>query len=250
MRLRELKDVYLNQDIYIVGAGPSVNLFPLDFFKGKICLSLNDTYKMHPAIRPIVIMNNPTYALQGHRDAPHHEYFKHMKYPVAKMTGRHRSSKNLDWDHPDLYCYDWSHQIDTKLWTMTKDTDYLYSAPEGCILHEGLQLAWIMGAKNIFVIGCDSRTMGGRHYANFNKDGFSADEAPKGAQKKPRNYDSYVYGAMIVSEFLKKKGVRVFNLSNIIGYHMVDEQYEVMSGNVPFDTVLDEVRKLEKWDLV
>ena len=29
MKLRELKDVYFNQDIYIVGAGPSVNLFPI-----------------------------------------------------------------------------------------------------------------------------------------------------------------------------------------------------------------------------
>lgn len=250
MRLRDLKDTYINQDIYIIGAGPSINLFPLDFLKGKVCLSLNDTYKMDPAIRPIAIMNNPTYAQVGHRFAPNHRNLKNIKYPVVKMTGRHRSSKNVDWDHPDYYCYDWSHKIDTDIWTMTKDTDYLYSSPEGCILHDGLQLAWIMGAKNIFVIGCDSRTLGGRHYANFDKDGFSDDEEPKGARPIPRNYDSYVYGAQIIIEFLKKKKVNVFNLSNIIGYHMVDEQYEILSGNTPIQSVLDEVSKLEKWDLI
>ena len=211
MRLRELKDIYLGRDIYIVGAGPSVNLFPKEFLRDKICLSLNDTYKMHPDVKPVVIMNNPAYAHAGHIEAPFHEYFKNMQYPVVKMTGRHRSSKNIDWDHPYYYCYDWSHNIDTDIWTMTKDTDYLYSSPEGCILHEALQLAWILGAKNIFVIGCDSRVLGGKHYADFDKDGFSADEAPKGFYKKERNYDSYVYGTLIVREFLKQKGVQQKN---------------------------------------
>ena len=249
MKLSELKDIYQYQDFYIVGAGPSVNLFPLDFLQGKICISLNDTYKMHPAVRPIGIMNNPTYAYTGHRRAPYHERFSQIRYPVVKMTGRHRSSKNIDWDHPDFYCYDWSHNIDTDMFQMTKDTDCLYSTPGGSILHEALQLAWIMGAANIFVIGCDSRTMGGRHYADFDKDGFSADEDPKGATRKERNYDSYVYGNLLVIEFLKSKGVRVFNLSNIVGYHLVDYQFEILKGTRPFATLFDEVRKLRKWDL-
>ncbi|MBI3315972.1 MAG: hypothetical protein HYZ87_03245 [Candidatus Omnitrophica bacterium] len=250
MRLRDLKDVYLGQDIYIVGAGPSVNLFPLGHLKDKICLSLNDTYKMHPAIKPIVIMNNPTYAQEGSRTAPFHENFKNIKYPVAKMTGRYRSWKGVEFGDPDFYCYDWSHKIDTDIWNMTKDTDYLYSSPEGCVLQEALQLAWIMGAKNIFIIGCDSRTMGGKHYANFDKDGFSADEEPKGPLKKTRNYDSYIYGTLIAMEFLKRKGVSVFYLSNLVGYHLVDYQFEVLKGSIPFQSVLDEVKKLPKWDLV
>ena len=250
MRLRGLIDVYLNQDIYIVGAGPSVNVFPMDFLKDKICLSLNDTYKMNPAVKPIVIMNNPTYAHAGSREAPFHEYFKHIKYPVVKMTGRYRSWKGVDWDDSYFYCYDWSHRIETELWTMKKDTDYLYSSPDGCILQDALQLAWIMGARNIFIIGCDSRTMGGRHYADFNKDGFSADEAPKGFYKKERNYDSYVYGTVLIKEFLRKQGVHVFNLSGIVGYHLVDTQFEVLKGAVPLESVINEVKKIPKWDPV
>ena len=250
MRLRELKDTYLNEDIYVVGAGPSVNLFPMDFLEDKICLSLNDTFKMHPAVKPIAIMNNPTYAHQGHRDAPLHPYFRNIKYPVVKMTGRYRSWKGVEWDDPYFYCYDWSHKIETDIWTMTKERDYLYSTPEGCILHDALQLCWILGARNVFLIGCDSRTMGGRHYADFNKDGFSADEEPKGYFKQNRNYDSYVYGTLIAIEFLKKKGVRVFNLSNIVGFHLIDYQFDVMKGNIPLSALLEKVRKIQKWDLV
>lgn len=250
MRLRGLIDVYLNQDIYIVGAGPSVNVFPMDFLKDKICLSLNDTYKMHPAVKPVVIMNNPTYAHAGSREAPYHEYFKNIKYPIVKMTGRYRSWKGTDWDDPYLYCYDWSHRIETELWTMKKDTDTLYSSPDGCILQDALQLCWILGARNVFIIGCDSRTMGGRHYADFNKDGFSADEAPKGFYKKGRNYDSYVYGTMLVKEFLRQKGVNVFNLSGIVGYHLVDTQFEVLKGTTPLESVINEVKKIPKWDPV
>lgn len=250
MRLHELKDVYLGQDIYIIGAGPSINLFPPEFLADKICLSLNDTYKKHPAIKPIVIMNNPTYARRGGREAPFHPYFENIKYPVVKVSGRHRLWKGVDWDDSFFYCYDWSHEIETEIWKLTKDADRLYSTPDGCILHDALQLCWIMGARNVFIIGCDSRTMGGKHYADFDKDGFSADEAPKGILKTARNYDSYIYGTLIAIEFLRQKGIHVFNLSNIIGYHLEDYQFDVLSGKVPLQSVIDEVKKLPKWETV
>jgi hypothetical protein len=241
MRLRELRDIYYNQDIYIVGSGPSVNLFPMEFLQDKICLSLNDAYKIHPAITPIALMHHQLYAHAGRDvDAPYHDHFKNIKYPIVKATGRERTEQ-FDWDHPYFYYFNWRHDIQN-IWSATKETDDLYYTPDGCSLHAALMLCWIMGARNVFVIGCDSRTMGGKHYASYDKNNFRDDEVLK--RGKQRNYDSYVFGTLIYQDFLKRKGINVFNLSPMVGYHLVDYQFEVLTGNVPMDSVLKEVASL------
>ncbi len=236
MRLRHLRDVYRGQDIYIIGSGPSANLFPFEFLEDKICLSLNDAYKMNRAIGPCCLMHHQVYAHSGNNaNTPYHENFVSMKYPVVKGFGRDRAEE-VDWDHPHFYYYDWSHDID-QIWEQTKTTDTLYYVAEGCALHAALQLAWIMGARNIFTIGCDSRNLGGRHYAKFDKNGFRDDEVLK--RGLSRNYDAYVYGTTIIQEFLRRKGVNTINLSTIVGYHMVDFQFDVQAGKTPLQDVID-----------
>lgn len=241
MRLRELRDVFLDQDMYIVGTGPTANLFPHDFLQDKICVSLNDAYKMNPAITPVALMHHQVYSNAGTSESdPYHPNFENIKYPVVKATGRSRKEV-FDWDHPYFYYFNWNHDID-KLPTATKDTDDLFYTPDGCSLHAALMLCWIMGAKNIFVIGCDSRTIGGKHYAQYDKNGFRDDEVLKRGQQ--RNYDSYVYGTLVYQQFLRDKGINVFNLSPIVGYHMVDYQYDVLRGELAMETVWKEVAKL------
>jgi hypothetical protein len=236
MRLRELRDIYLNQDIYIVGSGPTTNLFPFEFLKDKICLALNDAYKIHPAITPIALMNNQVYAHTAEReDAPYHEYFKKIKYPIVKPKSRYRVEK-IEWEHPYFYYFDRSLDLEN-INSLTKETDYLYYTPEGCSLHPALQLCWIFGAKNIFVIGCDSCTFQGEHYASYNKNGIGKIEAQ-------RSYDSYIYGTLIIQEFLKSKGINVLNLSPIVGYHRVEYQYDVLKGKISTQEVLEAIEKL------
>ena len=234
MRLRELRDVYRGQDIYIVGTGPTLNVFPLDFLQDKICLSLNDAYKAHPAITPMALMHHQLYAHSDNDpNSDYHENLKNIKYPIVKVSGRDRL-EIADWDHPYFYYFDWMHGIEN-IWSQTKDTDYLIYMRDGPSLHAALQIAWIVGASNVFTIGCDSCRLGGRHYANYEKNNIRDNDVPKrGVQ---RNYDAYVYGTLVVQEFLKRKGVNVVNLSPIIGYHLVDYQYDVLTGEVAIEDV-------------
>lgn len=237
MRLRDLRDVYSGQEIYIVGSGPTSNVFPMDFLADKICMSLNDSYKIHPAISPIALMHHQTYCREGNTvEAPLHKNFSGIKYPVVKGTGKHRA-EDVDWDNPFFYFYDWNQNID-QIYELTKSTDHLFYTPEGCSLHAALQLAWIMGARTIYTIGCDSTTLGGKHYAQYDKNKFRDDEVLKRGQV--RNYDSYVKGTLIVQDFLERKGVRVLNLSPIVGYHMIDYQYEVLKGDVKVGEIISE----------
>lgn len=239
MRLRDLRDVYMGQDIYIVGSGPSTNVFPMDYLRDKVCLSLNDSYKIHPAITPIALMHHQTYSREGSRpEDPLHPHFSAIRYSVVKGSGKSRASA-VDWDNPYYYYFDWSHDID-QIYEMTKSTDLLYYTPDGCALHAGMQLAWIMGARNIFTIGCDSTDLGGKHYATYDKNNFRDDEVLKRGQS--RNYDSYVKGALIVQDFLRRKGVRVLNLSPIVGYHMINYQYDFLRGEFSVDELIAEFK--------
>jgi hypothetical protein len=243
MRLGQLKDVFLGKEIYIVGTGPTAKLFPLEFLTDKVCIGLNDAYKMHPAVGPVALMHHVDYARQsGTPEAPSHPNFSSIKYPVVKVSGRARVPKeDVHWDHPHFYLYDWSHDI-AQLDSLTKETDYLLYTPEGCSLHAALQLAWILGASAIYTIGCDSRTFGGKHYADYDKNGFRAEEALPGGLK--RNYDSYVYGTLVIQEFLGKRGIPVFNLSPMVGYHLLDYQYDFLSGLKKVGTVFDDIKKI------
>jgi hypothetical protein len=237
MRLRDLRDVYLGQEIYIIGSGPTTNIFPMEFLANKICMSLNDSYKIHPNITPIALMHHLNYSREGKTaDAAYHPHFSNIKYPVVKGTGKSRREK-VDWDNPYFYFYDWNHEI-TQIYEMTKSSDCLYYTPEGCSLHAAMQLAWIMGARSIFTIGCDSTTIGGKHYANYDKNNFRDDEILK--RGIIRNYDSYVKGTLIVRDFLHRKGVSVLNLSPIVGYHMIDFQYELLNGNIGLSDTISE----------
>jgi hypothetical protein len=240
MRLRDLRDIYLGQDIYIVGSGPTAGVFPKDFLINKICISLNDSYKMHPGIGPIALMHHENYArVGGEVTDAYHPNFQNIKYPVIKASGKVRlPDEIIDFENSEYCYYDWSHEI-SKIWTITKETDLLYYTPEGCSLHAALQLAWIMGAANIFVIGCDSSTLGGKHYASYDKNGFRDDEVLKRGQ---RNYDSYVYGTLIVQKFLESKGVNVMNLSPVIGYHLVDYQYDFFKNKMNWEEPLAQLK--------
>jgi hypothetical protein len=243
MQLKDLEDLFYQQDIYIVGSGPSANLFPKEFFEGKVCISLNDAYKIHPNITPIAFMHHERYAYSKENGKTvFHPYFKNIQYPIVKLSGKERIPSDLvDWDNDHFYYFDWSHQIED-IWTMTKDTKELFYTKEGCSLHAAMQVAWILGARNIFIIGCDSTTFGGKHYANYNKDGYRDNEKLQGGAQ--RNYDSYIYGTMIVQEFLLRKGINVFNLSTLIGFHMVNDQYHFQNGSRNLEPVYEKVRGL------
>src|SRR5680860_533504 len=119
MRLRQLRDVFAGQDIYIVGTGPTLNVFPLEMLQDKICLSLNDAYKAHPAIAPMALMHHQLYAhTDKDTNSDYHGNLKNIKYPIVKATGRERAEV-VDWDHPFFYYLDWSHDIDN-IWSQTK----------------------------------------------------------------------------------------------------------------------------------
>ena len=46
-------------------------------------------------------------------------------------------------------------------------------------------------------------------------------------------------------DFLRKKGVNLFNLSSIIGYHMIEEQYDLLTKNADMQQIVDKLGKID-----
>lgn len=231
MILAELADLFPQSDVYVVGTGPSSSVFPFEILQNEICIGLNDAYKMHPAIGPVALMHHHLYSRQGKTvHDQFHDNFRFIKYPVVKSAGRDGIT-NIPSTDPIFYTFNWSHDID-QLPLITKGTDTLYYTPGGSALHAGLQLAWILGAKRIFVVGCDGTTLGGKHYSDFNKNGFRDNEVLKRGEL--RDYDSYVQGTVAISSFLRRKGLSILNLSPLIGYHLLESQLEALRNGGNF----------------
>ncbi|GAH32284.1 unnamed protein product, partial [marine sediment metagenome] len=51
----DIRDKYKNEEIYIVGRGPSLDDFPDDFFDNKIMITVNDAYLAVPITEDIYI---------------------------------------------------------------------------------------------------------------------------------------------------------------------------------------------------
>ena len=221
MKLAEMADLFVGQDIYVVGTGPSASVFPFEILYDQVCIGLNDAFKMHPAIGPVALMHHHLYSRSGKTpDDSFHDNFRYITHPVVKDAGKD-GIPNIPDDEQLFYTYRWSHNIE-ELPTLNKSSDTLYYTPGGSALHAGLQLAWILGARRIFVIGCDATTLGERHYSNFNKNGFRDDETLK--RGEVRDYDSYIEGTLRVIQFLDLKGIPVLNLSGLIGYRNLETQ--------------------------
>jgi len=225
MRLSDLTNIFEGRDIYVVGTGPSASVFPFEVLYDQVCIGLNDAFKLHPAVGPVALMHHHLYSRNGNSTLDRfHDNFRFVTFPVVKESGRD-GDPIIPADDVLFYTYKWSHNME-ELPTQTKLTDTLFYTPGGSALHAGLQLAWILGARRIFVVGCDGTTLGGKHYANFDKNGFRDDEVLK--RNEIRNYDSYVDGTLEILRFLEKKSIPVLNLSGLIGYHNLELQLDVI----------------------
>ena len=93
MRLRHLRDVFAGQEIYIVGSGPTAEVFPMDFLADKVCLSLNDGYKIHPAITPVALMHHLTYCREGNTPQAPQSPSAQPSFTPQRPCSRNQSSR-------------------------------------------------------------------------------------------------------------------------------------------------------------
>lgn len=211
--IQALYNRHPGSDIYIVGTGTSLRVFPLEFLKDKITIGLNQSWKVvdttyaitmmpklnipefiedeaaHPGISWITKPSKVKSQCTPNEIALAEENFYGFENDgKASLTGLDEPSETgrvLDWvikPHPEkLY-----------LWTS--------------ISQSAMNLAANMGAKNIVLVGCDNGALGGNHHAHDQHTMW------KGESPDVR-YMQYYEGVAEVRAALRQRGVNVLNMN-------------------------------------
>ena len=217
-RVEELKDIYKGKEVWIIGTGKSLDDFPSDFFDDKITIGLNGAIYKFP---------NCTWWHGNHE--VWREYFRDEKpdmlnkcifcYPMTGLLP-HKTSRD-----PEVFFGDkvgipyWSHYYDTDPVTKTSYKKSVQQIIDGkevrflaseSIVHITIQVAFLMGASKITLVGCEHKS-----YPNQNSHAGSKEELKKIEPWKPwSNHPAVLKATAILAEVLSDNGVnmnRYFN---------------------------------------
>ena len=181
--------------MYIIGSGPSLEVFPFSYLINKTCILLNDTHRYTPAfLGPCVFANNKSFiknSVQGIRI---------VKGRLRFDPGPEKDDNHVPWDHPELYVFSYreppwdktSHHNIESLWS---EPDYFWSPVGGNVSHFAIQFALLAGAKSISLIGCDSIPLAGQEYVSTKEQ----------RSHVKRKYDAYIVGTEILMQEAKNK---------------------------------------------
>ncbi|NJK55344.1 MAG: hypothetical protein HC939_04820 [Pleurocapsa sp. SU_5_0] len=221
----ELYNKYPGSDIYVVGTGASLRVFPLSFLEGKIVIGLNMAWKVAPV--QYAITNHPDLNIPEFMpdEQPHPEITWISGYQ-KKETGIGLKGVESDdmieyaknnfyfFDHlqpgrsntqaPNLPC-DRGRVLE---WVKKPTENYLYFW--GSVSGAGVCLAANMGAKNIIMIGCDNCSLLANHHAHEQHVRW------KGVDPNQR-YRQYYEALAEVRTVLKERDINLLSLTPFMG---------------------------------
>lgn len=208
----ELYGRHPGADIYVVGTGTSMRVFPRSFLEGRITIGLNMAWKVAPVTYGITIgphLNIPEF-IQGEQPRPE----------IVWITKGEKAAKILTPEqaaHADRHFYSfeiadreptngaWVHDAGRVL-------DYV-RAPSGPKLYQwssisqtAANLAANMGARNVIVVGCDNASLAGNHHTHVQHTKWVGDDPDE-------RYRQYYEGLAEVRAALRDRGVTLVNLS-------------------------------------
>lgn len=212
----DLYGAHPGSDIYVVGTGASLRVFPPSFLEGRITIGLNMAWKMLPVQYGITVhpdLNIPEF-IPGEAPRPeitwvvkrekfggmdpeqvryadeHYYYFRtdapeRVNAEVPRTPGKDEVSRVVEWVRrpTENYLYVWS-----------------------SISQPAANLAANMGAKNVILVGCDNAALLGNHHAH--------DQHTRWLGTEPdQRYRDYYDGLAEVRGALRERGVNLVSLN-------------------------------------
>lgn len=213
--MRPVSDIYgthAGEDIYVVGTGTSMRVFPLSFLEGKITIGLNRAWQLLPVtycISMVPHLNFPEFMDDKFNDdttwiTKHDKYKSHatdeqLKHAEANYyffrTNGKMSVTALDETNEAGRMLSWVKEP-------TKDFLYLWSS----ISQSAVNLAANLGAKNIILVGCDNSSLADNHHAHDQHTLW------KGVDPNTR-YMEYYEGLAEIRSVLKDRGVNLVSIN-------------------------------------
>ncbi|MEL6468905.1 MAG: hypothetical protein AAFQ74_04205 [Cyanobacteria bacterium J06623_4] len=209
----ELYNRYPDSDIYVIGTGPSLRVFPLSLLADKITIGLNMAWKTLPVKYSITIHPNlaiPEF-LEGESAHPDITWItKHQK--TASLV----SPQQLEYAEQHFYFFDSFGKKNLQPPGEPSDSGRILDwvrQPQGnrlymwsSISQAGVNLAANMGAKNIILIGCDNCALGQNHHAHKQHAQWV------GADPNHR-YRQYYEGLSEIRTVLRERGISLVSMN-------------------------------------
>jgi len=220
--IEDLRDKHKGKEIWIIGAGPSADDFPADFFRNKIAIALD---VMAPAFP------NTTYIHTC--DIPTSEWIRDNKPKwLKKLIVTRRGS--VSWSkYPQVI------QMDFNGLKATKEDIRLVAKRiaegrsccfrnVGTIAHSAIEIAAVLGAKKITLVGCEAKGMRDRFYAL--RSGVKQQKSTEDQQKgTTETFMDFRNGTMWLAEGLPKIQIARYYYKDILEYG-VKKGYEIVGG--------------------
>jgi hypothetical protein len=205
MRIEQLYRKHCNDDIYVVGTGPSMRCFPMEFLRGRVTIGLNQAFRYFA----------PTYSITVHPELVL-EYLQLPSRPATQwLIKKKPPMKCLELDDPSHYVFHTSEDWNT-LRARPRDTLFLGRGVQ-CT---AMDMAARMGARTVILVGCDHCDLCGDHHGHDQHVRFYGLE-PDIIYKEYRRYTAKVRKAL-----REAFGVQTLTLSPFVGLDAPQEDYQ------------------------
>lgn len=229
--MKPVSDLYgshTNEDIYVVGTGTSMRVFPRDFFAGKVTIGINLAWRVapltycvsigphshvpeflegeasHPEITWITRRKKAQLVLTPeqleHAEAHFYNYETDGKPNSAPVEQPNNSGRMLDWVRQPvgIKLYQWSSMSQT-----------------------AVNLAANLGAKNVILVGCDNCAL---------LDNFHAEaQHTKWMGVEPDvRFEQYYEGLVEVRAAVRERGVNVVSLTPFLKLDAAERDFSLL----------------------
>jgi hypothetical protein len=224
--ISELYDRHPGSDIYIVGTGTSLRVFPLGFLDDKITIGLNQAWKVVDTTYGITMMpklNIPEF-IDGEPARPGITWITKPSKVKAQCTSEETAYAAEHFygfendGKASLTGLDEPSETGRVLeWVLKPHPEKLYLWTS--ISQSALNLAANMGAKNIILVGCDNGAIGENHHAHVQHTMW------KGESPDVR-YMQYYEGVAEVRAALRSRGINVLSMNPFVKLDAPDIDFE------------------------
>ncbi len=223
------------RDVYIVGTGPSLRVFPVDFLKDRCCILLNTAHRILPDVGPIAFSNRLDF-LQA-KPGLHDECRCDIQIVKGRLKwqdspGPERTDNHVRWSDERYHVFSYreppwdsfSHFDEVALW---KEPDFYWNVNKGTVAIFAAQFAALAGAKSVSLIGCDCVELGGRDGGGKEIESLAcAARANRGPKGMVHHYEQYAAGLNRLAKELRKRfNIPLLHLSPFPGFSREQQQF-------------------------
>jgi len=218
--IKELKNIHLGDDIYVIGAGASLNFINPSFFENKITIGVNQVFKKI----------NCTYLVRKEKSKLEESLKTNSKVIISEWDSgdinKGKQLRNINGnDIPNLYYFEHQENQHRIIDFSILDSDKIIVSYSSII--SALHVAAYMGAKNIILVSHDCGVLDNK----FVVDGYydSINDTPW------TNWDAYKkWLGVIEAQTLKTKqvlskkfGCNIYSLNPFINFNLEGHKIKI-----------------------